>query len=204
MAGSIICGVDDSDSAKRAARVARGLSSKLGLGLVFVRVVEDGSPPEKISAIAERLERVHGGVTEVDCGAGWSVEVGHPADGLVAAAAAEKASMIVVGSTGPRSSLLGSVSAEVSRRAPCPVVVVPADADVSTADPGRDGKGDREVAGGIAPFGSGTSKKQSDADFAGGIVRFSLGGGQHSGVSEEEPDTDFAGGIVRFSLAHEH
>src|SRR6266536_386640 len=30
MAGSIICGVDDSESAKGAARVARGLSSKLG------------------------------------------------------------------------------------------------------------------------------------------------------------------------------
>jgi nucleotide-binding universal stress UspA family protein len=42
-AGSIICGVDDSESAKEAARVARGLSSKLGLGLVFVRVVEDGA-----------------------------------------------------------------------------------------------------------------------------------------------------------------
>ena len=44
MAGSIICGIDDSESAKGAARVARGLSSKLGLGLVFVRVVEDGAP----------------------------------------------------------------------------------------------------------------------------------------------------------------
>jgi universal stress protein family protein len=37
--------------------------------------------------------------------------------------------MIVVGSAGPRSSLLGSVSADVSRRAPCPVVVVPPGAD---------------------------------------------------------------------------
>ena len=37
--------------------------------------------------------------------------------------------MIVVGSHGPRSSLLGSVSADVSRRAPCPVVVVPPGAD---------------------------------------------------------------------------
>ena len=62
---------------------------------------------------------------EVDCGAHWLVEVGHPADRLVAAAADANASMIVVGSHGPRSSLLGSVSAEISRRAPCPVVVVP-------------------------------------------------------------------------------
>ena len=80
MAGSIICGVDDSESAKGAARVARGLSSKLGLGLVFICVVEDGAPEPKTSAIAERLERISGGATDVDCGAGWLVEVGQPAD----------------------------------------------------------------------------------------------------------------------------
>jgi nucleotide-binding universal stress UspA family protein len=178
VAGSIICGVDDSDSAKRAARVARGLSSKLGLGLLFVRVVEDGSPQEKVSAIAERLEQVHAEVTEVDCGAGWLVELGHPADRLVAVAAAEDASLIVVGSTGPRSSLLGSISAEVSRRAPCPVVVVPPSADTSTHR-GRDGNGEARVAGGNARFGTGASNEQADSDFAGGIVRFSLGAGKH-------------------------
>jgi hypothetical protein len=63
-------------SAKGATRVARGLSSKLGLGLVFVRVVEDGAPKRKISAVAERLERISGRAREVDCGAGWRVEVG--------------------------------------------------------------------------------------------------------------------------------
>ena len=35
----------------------------------------------------------------------------------------------MVGSQGTRSSLLGSISAEISRRAPCPVIVVPAGAD---------------------------------------------------------------------------
>jgi nucleotide-binding universal stress UspA family protein len=179
VAGSIICGVDDSDSAKRAARVARGLSSKLGLGLVFVRVVEDGSSREHISAIAERLERVHGGVTEVDCGADWLVEVGHPADRLVAAAVAENASLIVVGSTGPRSSLLGSISADVSRRAPCPVVVVPPGADRNRAHRGRGGADDARAAGRSARFGNGASNDQADRDFAGGIVRFSLGAGEH-------------------------
>jgi nucleotide-binding universal stress UspA family protein len=177
MAGSIICGVDNSDSAKGAARVARGLSSKLGLGLVFVRVVEDGSPEEEVSAMAERLERVHDQVTEVDSGAGWLVEVGHPADRLVAAAAAENASLIVVGSTGPRSSSPGSISAELSRRAPCPVVVVPPGADTSAAQ--RDGKDDTLAAGGIARFGPRASSEQVDRDFAGGIVRFSLGAGEH-------------------------
>jgi nucleotide-binding universal stress UspA family protein len=171
VAGSIICGVDDSDSAKGAARVARGLSSKLGLGLVFVRVVEDGSPQQKV-------EQVHDEATEVDCGADWLVEVGHPADRLVAAAAAKNASLIVVGSTGPRSSLLGSISAEVSRRAPCPVVVVPPGADTSGAHRERDDKDDMRVARGSARFGVGSSNDQADRDFAGGIVRFSLAAGE--------------------------
>ena len=58
MAGPIICGVDDSESAKGAARIARGLSSKLGLGLVFLSVVEDDAREPRISATAERLERM--------------------------------------------------------------------------------------------------------------------------------------------------
>jgi nucleotide-binding universal stress UspA family protein len=122
MSGAIICGVDDSASAKEAARLARALSSKLCLGLVFLRVVDADSPDESVSAIAERLEQLRGCATHVDCGADWVVEAGHPAGHLVAAATNSQASMIVVGSTGPRSSLLCSISADVSRRAPCPVV----------------------------------------------------------------------------------
>lgn len=150
MAGSIICGMDGSESAKRAARVARGLCSKLGLRLVFVHVVEAGSPDEKISAFAERLQHLTEGCNEVDCGAAWLVDVGHAVDRLVAAAEDEEASFIVVGSQGPRSSLLGSISAEVSRRAPCPVVVVPLGAD---GYPASD-DGPTELAGGIARFGA--------------------------------------------------
>ena len=131
MAGSIICGIDDSESARRAARVARVLSSELGLGLIFVRVVEPETRNAGMSALAERLERLRAGATDVDCGATWLVDAGHPADGLVAAATKARASLIVIGSTGPRSSLLGSISADVSRRAPCPVVVVPPGADAN-------------------------------------------------------------------------
>ena len=174
MTGSIICGLDDSASAKGAARVARALSGKLGLRLVFVRVVDPGSADAKVSAIAERLERLTACTTDVDCGAGWLVDVGHPADRLVAAAADEEARLIVVGSTGPRSSLLGSVSAEVSRRAPCPVVVVP---------PSAGGRVESERVEAVERFGLGSNGEQvaaaedTDArDFTGGIVRFSLGG----------------------------
>jgi nucleotide-binding universal stress UspA family protein len=156
MAGSIICGVDDSESAKGAARVARALSSQLGLGLIFVRVIEPGAADARVSEVAERLERLRAGATPVDSGATWLVDAGHPADGLVAAATRAQASMIVVGSTGPWSSLLGSISAAVSRRAPCPVVVVPpgADAHMNGHSGGRElAAADRDFAGGIARFG---------------------------------------------------
>ena len=175
VAGLIICGVDDSESAKGAARVARGLSSKLGLGLVFLRVVESGASKETVSAITERLERVCGAASKVDNGAHWLVDEGHPAERLVAAAAAEEASMIVVGSTGPRSSLLGSISAEVSKHAPCPVVVVPPGADMAATCQEQDGEVDSPLSGGIVRFGTGSSKASADTDFAGGIVRFSFG-----------------------------
>jgi nucleotide-binding universal stress UspA family protein len=175
VAGLIICGVDDSDSAKGAARVARGLSSKLGLGLVFLRVVESDASKETVNAITKRFERVCGAASEVDNGASWLVDEGHPAERLVAAAAAEEASMIVVGSTEPRSSLLGSISAEVSKRAPCPVVVVPPGADLAATGQERDGEVDPPLSGGIVRFGTGSSKASADTDFAGGIARFSFG-----------------------------
>ena len=172
MARSIICGVDDSESAKGAARVARALAEQLGARLVFVRVVDRNAPDTKVSAVSERLERLSAGVAEVDSGATWLVEAGHPADRLVAAAKNAAASMIVVGSTGPRSSLLGSISADVSRRAPCPVVVVP---------PGADGGVDeRDRARGRTP----------DEKDDGGIVRFGLGG----------DGSDSAGGLARLGL----
>jgi nucleotide-binding universal stress UspA family protein len=172
MSGSIICGVDGSSSAKAAARVARALAGELGLRLVFVRVVDLDAPDARVSTIAERLERLSAGASEVDCGAAWVVEVGHPADRLVAAANDAGATMIVVGSGGPRSSLLGSISADLTRRAPCPVVVVP---------PGADARVNGRRNGG----GAG-----NDADYAGGIARLGLGHGR----------TEFAGGIARLEL----
>jgi nucleotide-binding universal stress UspA family protein len=214
MTGSIVCGVDDSESAKGAARVARELSAQLGSRLVFVRVLDNGSSEEKISAVAERLHHLAESATEVDCGAHWLVEVGHPADGLLAVAEKEAASLIVVGSTGPRSSLLGSISAEVSRRAPCPVVVVAPGTDHSLTNgngrrngfPGLLDNGENAGATGLdtawgprpvngdgpghdagafdaawvasAASGDRPGDDPEARDFAGGIVRFSIGGGK--------------------------
>ena|SRR5215211_4660732 len=134
MAGPIICGVDDSLSARGAARVARALGRQLGLTLIFVRVVKPEVPSANVNALAERLERLSAEATDVDCGASWLVDVGHPADRLVVAAKVSQASFIVIGSRGPRSSILGSAFADVSRRAPCPVVIVPAGADLYLND----------------------------------------------------------------------
>ena len=165
MTGSIICGVDGSESAKGAVRVARALANELQLELAFVGVVEPGASAKNVAAVVERLERLSG----TDGGAAWTVEAGHPADSLVAVAAKTDAALVVVGSTGPRSSLLGSISADVSRRAPCPVVVVP---------PGADARGpnDHELddAGGIARFGLG----EGGTVVAGGIARFGMGGSE--------------------------
>ena len=178
MSGPIICGVDGSESAKGAARVARGLSGQLGLRLLFVRVVEAGASETKISAVAARLHELAENATEVDCGARWTVAAGHPADSLLAIAEKEAASFIVVGSTGPRSSLLGSISADVSRRAPCPVVVVAPGADrASTNGNGASARVDAATER-HATNGAGAAEDRQAHDFAGGIVRFSIGGGK--------------------------
>jgi nucleotide-binding universal stress UspA family protein len=127
--GPIICGVDDSSAARGAIRVARSLGSELGLRLVLVHVVDVRAPEAEATEAAARLERLSAGLSEAGCRVSWCVEAGHPADGLIAAATRAEASLIVVGSSGPRSSLLGSVSADISRRAGSPVVVVPPGAE---------------------------------------------------------------------------
>jgi nucleotide-binding universal stress UspA family protein len=128
MTGSILCGVDDSVASRRAVRVARELAALLDRRVVYVQVVPPGTAQETVDGVAERLQQLAADA-EADRVDLWMVDVGHPADRLVAASEDEKASLLVVGSHGPRSSLLGSISADVSRRAACPVVVVPPDVD---------------------------------------------------------------------------
>ena len=177
MTGSIICGLDDSESAQSAARVARGLSADLGLRLVFVHVVEAASSDEKITALVERLHQLTESATEVDHGATWLVDAGQPVDRLVATAAEEKATLIVVGSQSPRAALDRSTSEEISRRASCPVVVVPPGA-AEKAGNGQHRIHGSQLAGGIVRFGLGSSPAGGDSEFAGGLVRFNLGSGR--------------------------
>ena len=142
MKGPVICGVDDS-SAFGAVEVARGLAERYDLPLVYAHVIEGAEPGEAAGELPH--EPAASNHTEV------VVDYGHPADRLVMLAERRQASFVVLGNHGPMSSLLGSISADVARRATCPVVVVPTTA---AAPPAR---------------------AASDPAVEGGIVRFALG-----------------------------
>jgi len=116
MYGPVICGIDDSSSAVGAIRVARDLAERLELPLVYVHIV-DRRGSDLRAAEALRESEVDGELLVEP--APWA------ADRLVELAHEREASFLVLGTHGPRSSLLGSVSADVTRRAPCPVLVVP-------------------------------------------------------------------------------
>jgi nucleotide-binding universal stress UspA family protein len=105
----VICGIDGSSSAGAVA-VAHDLADRFGLPLHYVHVVDASAPSTQIKLV--RTAHVE-------------LEYGHPADRLVAIALEREAAFLVVGCHGERWSMLGSISADVSRRAPCPVVVVP-------------------------------------------------------------------------------
>jgi universal stress protein A len=94
-----------------------------GLGMADVRGVYDAQRRWATDALTARVAAARAaGVC-----ARFSLRVGTPPEEIVAAAAEEKARMIVVGTHG-RSGLdrllLGSVAERVIRRAPCPVVTV--------------------------------------------------------------------------------
>jgi nucleotide-binding universal stress UspA family protein len=141
--GSLVCGVDDSDHARAAARVAARLSEKLRLKLVLVHVSQvpalvgsralgSGDPLDAslspdddkhahylLAAVA--VEEALGPVES-------RVEFGLPAEQLVRVAEQEETELIVLGSRGQgslKAVLLGSVSMGVIARARCPVLVVP-------------------------------------------------------------------------------
>jgi nucleotide-binding universal stress UspA family protein len=121
--GPIICGVDEAGTAEGAVQVARELAQRCELPLVYVHVLAgDGRTDAPRRMLAEAAEHD---------GADIAIENGHPADRLVELARGLQATFLVVGNHGARAPLLGSISADVSRRAPCPVVVVPPTADLA-------------------------------------------------------------------------
>jgi nucleotide-binding universal stress UspA family protein len=153
MAGCIVCGVDESEEALNAARLAGRLSRRLDLRLVLVHAVHSASriemtaphaaarAPEPASVWDASASAPQGLLDRVEArarlhGAELRTEIGDPVDRIVAVAQEEGAELIVVGSRrrGVLSSIfLGSVSASVAARASCPVVIVPEGAHVPSS-----------------------------------------------------------------------
>jgi nucleotide-binding universal stress UspA family protein len=146
MSRSIVCGVDGSVEARRAAGVAARFAERLGLRLVVAHVAQvpvaaagyGGYAPVRWPGGLEASEQAAELVVEhvvAEAGLGGAevrVMFGLPAERLVELADEERAELIVVGSRGRgalRSALLGSVSHDVIALADCPVLVVPGPTD---------------------------------------------------------------------------
>jgi nucleotide-binding universal stress UspA family protein len=143
--GSIVVGVDGSKGSEGALRFALAEARLRGAGLRVVcawatpaaayaglayvptfdlREVEEQAAAEKLQAARAVLGDDPGVTVEL-----IAVE-GHPADALLSQA--QGADMLVVGSRGLggfSSLLLGSISQQVAHHAPCPVAIIPHQAD---------------------------------------------------------------------------
>lgn len=139
MSGDIVVGYDDSDGAQAALRQAVLLARGLGRGIVLVFCFEPpavlaggaaGDQRDVIEAIGE--ERLATGIaTAAAAGVDARGELvdARPVEGLIAAADAEDAPMIVVGHHGEgplRGAVLGATANKLLHLAERPVLVVPA------------------------------------------------------------------------------
>jgi ubiquinone biosynthesis protein len=114
----ILVATDRSQSADRAVRWAADMAARYEAELLVLQVVTERA--------AEALAELTGYADSV--GARALVETAEdPSDGIVRAAAQEKADVLVVGNvgmSGRREFLLGNVPNRVSHNAPCTVVIV--------------------------------------------------------------------------------
>ena len=138
MAGCIVCGIDDSSGARKAARVADELARDLGARLVLVHgtpvapSVMYGVPFDNDAFQRDAMEDARRLLEDVAraCSAeemSQRAEFGSPVEVLVRVIEDEHADLLVVGTRGRgamRSVLLGSVAHEMLAVSPCPVVVV--------------------------------------------------------------------------------
>jgi nucleotide-binding universal stress UspA family protein len=157
--GPVICGIEDANDESVGA-VARELAQRFGLPVSFVHVLHRRDGNEE--ATRRLREATVPDKNEL------AIERGHPADRLVELTREQAASFLVVGNHGPRSSLLGSISADVSRRASCPVVVVPRTAQAVAQT--QAGGSDPDVRAGTVRSASATPWHDSPSP------RFRLGG----------------------------
>lgn len=155
MSATIVCGVDGSSEAQRAASVAARLARDLGSGAFLVHVEEDA--PKRPLGLrwprpgrARRRRKVLRATAEECCfpsDTELRLKRGDPATELMAVAEKQDAELVVVsargrGTVGP--ALLGGTASALMRGCPCPVVVVP-----TKAIPPLDTEGMRSVVCGV-------------------------------------------------------
>jgi nucleotide-binding universal stress UspA family protein len=140
MSNLIVCGIDLSSGSERTAAVAARLAHALRSRAAAVHA--DGEPPGMPSVERARKLRALGALVEshgFPDGTLARLLGGEPAEALVRLAREHDAQLVVVGSRGMgelRSALFGSVSAELLRSAPCPVVLVPPGVTLPFPHPG--------------------------------------------------------------------
>ena len=136
MSSCIVCGVDGSREAGRAAGVAARLARDLGSRAVLVQVQEEPRRPRfgvRVPRPGRRWRRRRFlRATAAECcfppDTRVRLQTGDPTTELLASARAEDAELLVVstGGLGTASpALLGGTASALMRSSPCPVVVVP-------------------------------------------------------------------------------
>lgn len=149
MGGTIVCGVNESQGARHAARVAGALSEQLGLRLLLAHVVDGlavaGTVGEDESVTTMQARK--GGKRLLDRlvaeqhidGADQRIEVGDAAERLAEIAADERAALILVGARARgrlwRPTLRSDLSRDLGHVTPCPVLVVPPEAEIPRPAP---------------------------------------------------------------------
>jgi nucleotide-binding universal stress UspA family protein len=135
----VLLAVDLSSASKGAIGEAIRMAATDGAALLVFSVVEQSNlhlPGGRSRRVDQERDRLEAGVREIvararaaGVNATYLIWEGDPAESILEASASEGADVIVLGSrrrTDLRRLLLGSVSSEVSKRAACEVIVVPA------------------------------------------------------------------------------
>ena len=133
MAGTIVCGVTDSPEGRSAAQLARALSERLDLRLVFVHALT-GRPRNSTSLSKQLKMNAHRAVEKITGEAGVPggpeirIEFGDCAELLAQVAAEEGADLIVLGAREGgfrRGHLRCSLARELEAATPVPVMIAP-------------------------------------------------------------------------------